>query len=207
MIAPLPSERVKSSQRFARTDLDYAGPLSSLSTKGLWIHKFKGYVVILFCLATEFIHLRVIGDLTTESLVLLDFVFDPPNATYFRVADRELRNLMRDELLVWGVVVKKLAGKGIKWKFIPTRAPHFSGLWEAGVKLIKSHLRRVLGPHKLTFEEISNLLVSIESILNSWSLTPITGTLDYLDALTGGVLATVKSLTSLPDCLSPLGRL
>uniref|UniRef100_A0ABD2W1X8 Integrase catalytic domain-containing protein n=1 Tax=Trichogramma kaykai TaxID=54128 RepID=A0ABD2W1X8_9HYME len=216
MMAPLPSERVTSSRLFARTGLDYAGPFSILSAKGRGIRTSKGYIVILVCLATKTIHLEVAGDLTTESLMgtLTRFCgrrgrpseFWSDNATYFHAADRELRNLMRGESLAWGGVIEKLASEGIEWKFIPPRAPHFGGVWEAGVKLVKSHLRRVLGPRKLTFEELSTLLVSIESILNSRSLTPITGTPDDLDALTGGLLATGTSLTSLPDRLSPSDR-
>lgn len=56
---------------------------------------------------------------------------------------------------------------GINWHFIPVHSPHFGGLWKAGVKLTKYHLRRVAGNAILIFEELYTLLTQIEALLNS----------------------------------------
>lgn len=38
----------------------------------------------------------------------------------------------------------------INWHFIPAYLPHFGGLWEAGLKSIKFHLKRVAANVRLT---------------------------------------------------------
>ena len=55
----------------------------------------------------------------------------------------------------------------------PRRAPHFGGLWEAGIKSLKRHLRRVVGQQRLSNEELLTVLHQIEAILNSRPLTPL----------------------------------
>ena len=71
-------------------------------------------------------------------------------------------------------LVVSLADEGTSWSFNAPGAPHFGGIWEAAVKSVKHHLRRVLGTHKLTFEEFYTLLKQIESCLNSRPLIPLT---------------------------------
>lgn len=61
----------------------------------------------------------------------------------------------------------------INWHFIPAYSPHFGGLWEAGVKSAKHHLKRVAGTSHLTYEEMYTLLVQIETVLNSRPLSPL----------------------------------
>ncbi|CAG7818898.1 unnamed protein product [Allacma fusca] len=70
------------------------------------------------------------------------------------------------------IVSKKLVNEGIQWSFNPPGAPHMGGLWEAGVKSAKFHLRRCLGETPLTFEEYATLLCEVEACLNSRPLTP-----------------------------------
>ncbi len=53
------------------------------------------------------------------------------------------------------------------WTTIPPRAPHFGGIWEAGIKSAKSHLRLIVGSVPQTFEELSTTFCGIEAILNS----------------------------------------
>ena len=60
-----------------------------------------------------------------------------------------------------------------QWHFIPSNSPHFGGLWEAGVKSLKYHWKRIVGKALLTFEEFSTLITQIEACLNSRPLIPL----------------------------------
>ncbi|CAG5020177.1 unnamed protein product [Parnassius apollo] len=62
----------------------------------------------------------------------------------------------------------------ITWHFNAPSWPSAGGLWEAAVKSVKYHLRRVIGEQKLTFEEFSTPLTQIEACLNSRPLCAIT---------------------------------
>ncbi|XP_076658785.1 uncharacterized protein LOC143362467 [Halictus rubicundus] len=87
----------------------------------------------------------------------------------------------------------------ISWRFIPPGAPHFGGIWEAGVKSVKGHLKRVLGDQTLTYEEFSTLLCQIEACLNSRPLAPISDDPDDLDYLTPGHFLVGCPLLALPE--------
>ena len=63
-----------------------------------------------------------------------------------------------------GNFVSKL---GIEWLTILPKASHFGGLWEAAIKSMKRHLRRKVGLHIRSFEELNTVVIQIESILNS----------------------------------------
>ncbi|GFV38870.1 uncharacterized protein TNCV_2814861 [Trichonephila clavipes] len=50
---------------------------------------------------------------------------------------------------------------------------HFGGLWEAGIKSLKSHLKEVIGNTILTYEEFVTLVTQVEAFLISRPLTEI----------------------------------
>jgi Family of unknown function (DUF5641) len=60
-------------------------------------------------------------------------------------------------------VINACAPLQIDFHFIPPRAPHFGGFWEADVKSAKHHLVRIVGNTRLSFEEMAK----VEAILNS----------------------------------------
>ena len=88
----------------------------------------------------------------------------------------------------------------IKWHFMPARAPHFGGLWEAGIKSMKTLLRKILPDYFLTYEEFVTILTHVEATLNSRPLihdeTATSGD-DYI--LTPGHFIIGRPLLSLPQ--------
>ena len=96
-------------------------------------------------------------------------------------------------------ILEYCTSQNVQWKFTPEQAPHFGGLWEAAVKSFKSHLRKVVGETRLTFEELTTVTSQIEACLNSRPLTPLPEASDNLEVLTPGHFLTGRPLEALPD--------
>ena len=85
------------------------------------------------------------------------------------------------------------------WKFIPECAPHFGGIWEAAVKSMKTHLKRIVGSVKLTYEDLNTMLTQVEACLNSRPLVPLAPDDEGIEALTPGHFLIGRPLEALPD--------
>ena len=93
-------------------------------------------------------------------------------------------------------IATSCANKGIDFSFIPPRAPHFGGLWEAAIKVAKHHLVRTTSTASLTHEELEIVVIEIEAILNSRALTPLSNNSDDLAASTPGHFLVGAPLTA-----------
>ncbi|XP_017875054.1 uncharacterized protein LOC108621956 [Ceratina calcarata] len=196
LMGQLPAARVTPQRAFLSTGVDYAGPILLRTSAGRGHKAYKGYISLFICLATRAIHLEVVSDMSASSFLAAFRRFVSrrgrcttllsDNGTVFHGADRELRNLFNGASDFYGEAAAALAADGTDWSFIPPHAPHFGGLWEAGVKTVKYHLRRVIGDSKLTFEEMSTLLCQIEACVNSRPLHALSDDPSDLSALTPG---------------------
>ncbi|XP_070530765.1 uncharacterized protein [Cardiocondyla obscurior] len=209
----LPAPRVNLSRPFSDSGVDYASPISLRRSSGRGQSACKGYIALFICLATKAVHLEAVGDLSTEAFLgaFRRFVrhrgvcktLYSDNGTNFRGADVELRKMYNEYSIFYHAVAEHLASRGTDWKFIPPRAPHFGGLWEAGVKNMKKHLIKVVGDHRLTFEELSTALVQIEACMNSRPLYPLSGDPADLEALTPAHFLTGSTSTLIPEPNAP----
>lgn len=87
-------------------------------------------------------------------------------------------------------------GKPINWHF---NSPHFGGIWESHIKLVKSHITRVIGSNILTFEEFCTMLTQIESIVNSRPISPLSNDPQDLSPLTPAHFLIGRPLTAIPE--------
>lgn len=110
----------------------------------------------------------------------------------------ELRNFFNHEEFRHRIV-NEMANDAITWHFIPPKAPHFGGLWEAAVRSAKHHFTRTASDSALTFEETATLLTQIEAILNSRSLTPLTSDPEDFSHLTSEHFLIGDSLVFYPE--------
>ena len=159
----------------------------------------KAYICIFVCFSTRAVHIELVSDLTTDAFLgaLVRFTnrrgtpahIYSDNGTNFVGANRELQAVQ--QLLHQDHVQTALhhfaTSHHIHWSFSPSRAPHFGGLWESAVKSAKLLLKKLIGAHKLTFEELYTILTSVESSLNSRPILPLDSTpTDGSCALTPG---------------------
>ena len=94
------------------------------------------------------------------------------NGNNFQGAANELHDIYRmlQSTSKMAEVREFLATEGCDWKFVPPNVLNFGGLWEATVKSMKNNLRRKLGSHVTTYEELCTLITEIEACLNSREL-------------------------------------
>ncbi|XP_017466936.1 PREDICTED: uncharacterized protein LOC108359534 [Rhagoletis zephyria] len=123
------------------------------------------------------------------------------NATNFVGANARLRDLAEqlqddDKRSEIGAFA---AERGMEFAFIPPRAPHFGGLWEAAVKSAKHLLMRVVGDNTLTSEELATVLVYVEAIMNSRTLVGATDDPNDAEAITPAHLLIGDSLMAVPE--------
>nr|CAI5865666.1 unnamed protein product [Callosobruchus analis] len=103
------------------------------------------------------------------------------------------------EYLDAGVLVPVSSNDVHEWHFNLPSAPHFSGLAEAGVKSVKTHLSLVIGMQVLRFEQLYTVLVQIESLLNSRPLCPLSDDPNDLSVLTPAHFLNLEPVSALPD--------
>lgn len=209
LMGNLPEYRVNKYFSFENTGTDFAGPLlvKDRNTRGFKL--VKAYICLFVCMATKAIHIEIVSDLTTDCFLAcfkrfisrrgkLNNVYSDNGKTYVG-ASRKLSELASFFNSKSTELKESLSNDNINWHFIPARAPNFGGIWEAGVKCIKYHLRRVLENSHLTFEGLSTVLVQIESILNSRPLCPFSTDPDHLNPLTPAHFLVGRSLTAIPE--------
>ena len=108
------------------------------------------------------------------------------NGTNFQGASTELQNLFSTTSSMSQEIAAELANDKVEWTFIPPRAPHFGGIWEANIKSFKQHLVKAVGDTKLTYEEFSTVSTMVEACLNSRPMCPLSNSDEDVSALTPG---------------------
>lgn len=195
LMGDLPGPRINITRPFYHTGVDFTGYVDVKLNKGRGVKTTKGYVAVFICMATKAVHLELVSDMSTSAFMAAlkrmssrrgkPFHIYSDNGTNFVGANRALQSeLINLQQLFNNEFTTEINELEIQWHFNAPAWPSAGGLWEAAVKSLKHHLRRVVGDQKLTFEEYSTLLAQLEGCLNSRPLCALTEDPDDLDYLT-----------------------
>ncbi|XP_063381766.1 uncharacterized protein LOC134668191 [Cydia fagiglandana] len=219
-MADLPADRVRCCRVFEGVGTDFAGPILMKSSSLRNARIQKCYLCIFVCLSTKAVHLEIVSQLSVEAFV----------AAFTRfVSRRGLPSLIRSdcgtnyvgtnkhlkELFIYlknhhGELERELIKNQITWLFNPPSSPNMGGLFEAAVKSAKTHMYRVLGDQRLTFEQLTTFFTKVEAVMNSRPLCPLSSDPTDLEVLTPGHFIIGQPLVALPEYpfeLTNIGRL
>lgn len=173
----LPHQRLSQFSVFSNVGIDYAGPILIKDRKLRGAKLIKSYICLFVCMSTKAVHIDLVTDLSTDSFlqVLKRFIarrgkpnnFYSDNGTQFVGANSKLKEFFGFLNSSSDTIAVHLLEDRVGWHFSPARSPNFGGLWEAGIKSVKHHLKRVTGNLQLNYEDMLTVLLQIESILNS----------------------------------------
>ena len=172
----------------------------------------KAYICVFVSLSVKAVHLELVSDLTSEAFIacLRRFISRrgkptllwSDHGTNFVGSKRIVQELFEflQKTTANKLIANFCSNQGIQWDFIPERTPHFGGLWEAAVKSLKTHLFRVVGNTKLTFEGVTTVITQIEACLNSRPLGIVTSNDDdEIEVLTPRHFLIGRLMEALPD--------
>ncbi|XP_054282889.1 uncharacterized protein LOC129000053 [Macrosteles quadrilineatus] len=153
----LPTARVTPARPFTTSGVDYCGPFDMKVVNLRGMRHIKTYICVFVCFVTKAVHLEVVEDLTTEGFIaaLTRFIsrrgfckdIYSDCGTNFVGADSALRRTIKNTLSTKESEEHLLhftSSRKINFHFNPPASPHQGGLWEAAVKSVKYHLRRVM---------------------------------------------------------------
>ena len=161
---------------FANTGVNHSGPFEvRFMTKSV-----KRWCCLFTCLITRAVHVEIAPSLEADACLAaitrsiarrgkLNIIFS--DTTFVGPA-----KTIRELIAVWNQwdIEHSLAQKQIKWKFNPTRAPHFGGVWERMVRSCKKALLARVGNRTLTDDVLSTTMCLVGQILISRPLTSVT---------------------------------
>ncbi|XP_028175488.1 uncharacterized protein LOC114363843 isoform X2 [Ostrinia furnacalis] len=222
LMGSLPLDRVQMTRPFQIVGTDYGGPFYVKQSRIRKPVITKAYIVIFVCFVTKAIHIELASDMSTNTFLacLKRFIArrNKPtkiycdNAANYKGANNVMKDLYKlfDTTEHQNAVMNYSNSERITFHFIPSYSPVFGGLWEAGIKSVKHHMKRVIGDTVLTYEEMYTVVVQIESILNSRPITPMSRDPEDMSYLTPGHFLTGSPLITYPEINvtdEPIGRL
>ena len=210
-MAPLPPLRIEDAAAFRNVAVDLFGPMYVKH----WCqfetcphpNDKEVYCALFTCFHSRAVHLELINDQGTEEFLngFRSFigrrgapnVMFSDNAKNFKSASKEIRALFKS--INWEKVKKEGQKQSIEWIFNTEKAPWANAICERLVRTVKTPLRVIVGPAKLTERQLSVILTEIEGIVNNRPLATVTDHPDDLVPITPAELIIGRRMETLPD--------
>ncbi|XP_026316034.1 uncharacterized protein LOC113227357 [Hyposmocoma kahamanoa] len=210
LMGDLPQQRTTPSRPFTHTGVDFTGHVEVKLNKGRGVKTSKGYIAIFVCMATKAVHIELVSDLSTETFIAAfqrlcarrgtpKHVYSDCGTNFIGAAKLLRKEFEHFKQILSPEFFTEIGKLEVEWHFNAPVWPNAGGLWEAAVKSLKYHLKRVLGDQKLTYEEFSTLLTKIEACMNSRPLCALTeDPEEFYNYLTPGHFLTGGPVMTLP---------
>ena len=178
MMSDLPKERLDMRRvQFFNTGVNFFGPL--MVRRGR--NELKRYGCLFTCLTTRAIHLEVTPDLTTNSFINSLGRFIARRGQVRKIISENgsnivgCHNTLKDGILQWNhqQIHHNLRQRAIKCKFNPLCASHMGRIWERMIRAVRQILLNILRNRPLDDDCLLTLMVEVEDIVNSRSLTEV----------------------------------
>lgn len=211
LMGNLPEVRITPARPFLKSGVDFCGPISLKRNKGRGGVIDKGYIAVFICMATKAVHLEIVSDLSSDAFLASLKRFNArrgycsdiysDNGTNFVGARSKLDEIQKiiTSHKFNEIVSQFTVSIGTNWHFNPPSAPHFGGIFEAAVKSVKFHMKRVIFTCTLTFEEMTTVITQIEAVLNSRPLCALTDDVQSCEALTPSHFLIGEPLITIPE--------
>jgi hypothetical protein len=151
----LPSIRITPARPFSRVGVDYFGHFNSKD-------KGKCWGLLVTCCVSRALFLELVPDMTSTTLLNVILRLEARYGSIEVVISDNAKSFKK---------VAEFLSFRMSWRFIPDRSPHWGGFYERLVKSTKSCLKKVVGRHFLSFDDLRTTLVRIEGVLNRRPLT------------------------------------
>ena len=166
---PLPSFRFNVEEPFGVTAVDMTGHEWVSPDGSQPAHKV--YFLVFVCVATGAAHIEMVNDCTSSSFANaferfvarrgLPYMLLSDRGSNFQGYQSDLEKLATDQSLD-----NVLFSKGVVWRFFPSNSPHFNGLVERHLGILKSVLRKSIGKAILSKDQLLTVACYAECIHN-----------------------------------------
>ena len=171
-VTNLPKHRVNFVKPFKHTGIDYTGSIFVKDSKG-----FKKYYLLVFtCLNVRAVHIELVPDMNTFSLVLAIIrftnIYGVPSHIYSDNAKSFIAGCdVMKEIFLASEFCEHYSKYNIKHIRIPAYSAWVGSTWERMIRVVKSCLYKVVGRSSMGYFRLLTVLSDIQNAVNSRPLT------------------------------------